>query len=132
MTRHYPVRYCSRLVEANFTSGTTNQKQYPHLGSDISSVWNFCACFSDVISWGNRWWHCKCHLFSLTTIPDKNTRLIVNVSQETAVINRKSKNNLPESVFSHNYQPLRQKRHQIVVNNPIVMLSFSLGVEVVS
>ena len=67
----------------------------------------------------------KCHLFSLTTIPDKNTRLIVNVSQETAVINRKSKNNLPESVFSHNYQPLRQKRHQIVVNNPILMLSFS-------
>ena len=74
----------------------------------------------------------KCHLFSQPTITDKNTRLIVNVSQETATINRKSKNNLPESVFSHNYQPLRQKRHQIVVNNPIVMLSFSLGVEVVS
>ena len=68
----------------------------------------------------------KCHLFSLTTIPDKNTRLIVNVSQETAVINRKSKNNLPESVFSHNYQPLRQKRHQIVVNNPILLLSIFL------
>ena len=67
----------------------------------------------------------KCHLFSQPTITDKNTRLIVNVSQETAVINRKSKNNLPESVFSHNYQPLRQKRHQIVVNNPILMLSFS-------
>ena len=74
----------------------------------------------------------KCHLFSQPTITDKNTRLIVNVSQETATINRKSKNNLPQSVFSHNYQPLRQKRHQIVVNNPIVMLSFSLGVEVVS
>ena len=68
----------------------------------------------------------KCHLFSLTTIPDKNTRLIVNVSQETAVINRKSKNNLPESVFSHNYQPLRQKRHQIVVNNLILLLSIFL------
>ena len=67
----------------------------------------------------------KCHLFSQPTITDKNTCLIVNVSQETAVIGRKSKNILPESVFSHNFQPLRQKRHQIVVNNPILMLSFS-------
>ena len=23
----------------------TNHKHYPHLGSDTSSVWNFCACF---------------------------------------------------------------------------------------
>ena len=29
---------------------------YPDLGSDTSSVWNFCARFSDVISWGNQWW----------------------------------------------------------------------------
>ena len=28
----------------------------PDLGSDASSVWNFCARFSDVISWGNQWW----------------------------------------------------------------------------
>ena len=21
--------------------------------------WNFCACSSDIISWGNLWWHCK-------------------------------------------------------------------------
>ena len=28
----------------------------PDLGSDTSSVWNFCARFSDVISWGNQWW----------------------------------------------------------------------------
>ena len=126
MTRHYPVRYCSRLVEANFTSGTTNQKQYPHLGSDISSVWNFCACFSDVISWGNRWWHRKMSsVFSAHHNRQKHLSDSINVSQETAVIRRKSKNNLPESVFSHNYQPLRQKRHQNVVNNPILMLSFS-------
>ena len=65
----------------------------------------------------------KCHLFSLTTIPDKNTRLIVNVSQETAVINRKSKNNLPESVFSHNYQPLRQKRHENTKDTKVIDLS---------
>ena len=30
---------------------------YPDLGCDTSSVWNFCACSSDVISWGNKWWH---------------------------------------------------------------------------
>ena len=34
---------CFWLVEANFTSGTTNQKHYPDLGSDASSVWNFCV-----------------------------------------------------------------------------------------
>ena len=28
----------------------------PDLGSDASSVWNFCGRFSDVISRGNRWW----------------------------------------------------------------------------
>ena len=28
---------------------------YPDLGSDASSVWNFCACFSDVISRENQW-----------------------------------------------------------------------------
>ena len=30
---------------------TTDQKRYPDLGSDASSVWNFCALFPDVI-WG--------------------------------------------------------------------------------
>ena len=34
---------CFWLVEANFTSGTTNQKHYPNPGSDASSVWNFCV-----------------------------------------------------------------------------------------
>ena len=86
------------------------------------SVWNFCTCFSDVILWGNRWWHCK---MSSVFSAHHNRQKHSSVSQKTAVINRKSKNNLPESVFSHNFQPLRQKRHQIVVNNPILMLSFS-------
>ena len=44
------------LVEANFPRGTANQKHYPELGSDASSVWNFSACFSDVIARGNRLW----------------------------------------------------------------------------
>ena len=29
------------------------------LDSDVSSVWNFCPCFSDVISWRNCWWRRK-------------------------------------------------------------------------
>ena len=33
-----------------------HKRYYPDLGSDASSVWNFWARFSDVISWGNRWW----------------------------------------------------------------------------
>ena len=43
-----------------FTS--TYQKHYPDLGSDASSVWNFCTFFSDVISQGNQWWLVKCCL----------------------------------------------------------------------
>ena len=31
----------------------------PDLGSDASSVWNFCACFVDVISRRRRWWRRK-------------------------------------------------------------------------
>ena len=34
---------------------STNQKHYPGLGSDASSVWNFCARLSDVIWWGSQW-----------------------------------------------------------------------------
>ena len=34
---------------------SANQKHYPDLGSDASSVWNFCVRFSDVIWWGNQW-----------------------------------------------------------------------------
>ena len=34
----------------------TNQKHYPDLESDASSVWNFCCRFSDVISRANPWW----------------------------------------------------------------------------
>ena len=37
----------------------------PYLGSDASSVWNFCARFSDVISQGNQWWRRKMWAVSL-------------------------------------------------------------------
>ena len=33
-----------------------SEEYYPDLGSDTSSVWNFCSRFSDVISTGNQWW----------------------------------------------------------------------------
>ena len=43
----------------------SNQTQYPDLGSDLSSVWNFCALCSDVISRGNQSdGVAKCRLFS--------------------------------------------------------------------
>ena len=42
-----------------FPGSVTNQKHHPNLSSDTSSVWNFFAHSSDVISQGNQWWHCK-------------------------------------------------------------------------
>ena len=29
----------------------------PRSGHSASSVWNDCTHFSDIISWGNQWWH---------------------------------------------------------------------------
>ena len=43
------------LNQISHIIGTINQKHYPNLGSDASSVWNFCAHFSDVIWQGNHW-----------------------------------------------------------------------------
>ena len=43
------------MPRGKFTSA--NQKHYPDMGSNTSSVWNFCALFSDVISRGKEWWH---------------------------------------------------------------------------
>ena len=37
------------------TFALTNQEHYPQLGSEASSVWNFCGLFSGVISRGNCW-----------------------------------------------------------------------------
>ena len=48
--------WCLWLVEANFSPDTTNQKCYPDPGFETSSVWNFCARFSDVISREIKWW----------------------------------------------------------------------------
>ena len=37
----------------------TNQKHYPDLGGDASSVRNLCTRLSNVISRENQWWRCK-------------------------------------------------------------------------
>ena len=64
MTRHHPD-----LSSASYRLKlSTNEKHYPDLGSDASSVWNFCSCSSDVISRGNKtikWW---CHENSKTRL----------------------------------------------------------------
>ena len=36
-------------IFVGWSTFSTSQNHYPDLGSDASSVWNFCACFSDVI-----------------------------------------------------------------------------------
>ena len=62
MTRHYlDLRNYLWLVMPRVKFASTNQKHYPDLGSDVLSVWNFLAHFSDVSSRGNHWW---CRLFS--------------------------------------------------------------------
>ena len=49
MTRHYLHPFGWKLA-------STNQQHYSHLRSDASSIWKFCSRFSDVISWGKKWW----------------------------------------------------------------------------
>ena len=48
--------YCFWLVEENFSRCMTNQKHFPNLSCNTSSVWNFCSRCSDIISRGNQWW----------------------------------------------------------------------------
>ena len=57
MTRHCPdLGIASDRMKQIFPRDKTNQKHYPHLGSDESKKWNFCARLSDVISRGNQLW----------------------------------------------------------------------------
>ena len=50
---------CFWLVVLHGKFALANQKHYPDLGSDTSSVWNSCARCSDVISQGNQLWRHK-------------------------------------------------------------------------
>ena len=68
------------LVQANTNNvhlphgkfDSPNQKPYPDLGSDMSSVSNLCACFSDRTSGET-----KCRLFSQGTCTGKFRPLIL-------------------------------------------------------
>ena len=42
------------LVEVSFPCGKTNQEHCPDLGSNASSVWNFCTHFSVITLWENQ------------------------------------------------------------------------------
>ena len=44
------------------------------LGSDVSSVWNFCTCFLDVISQGNLWFFLQAKVSSAGGLLDCNGR----------------------------------------------------------
>ena len=51
--------------EANFSCSTLmNQKLYPYLGSETSSVWDFFSHCSNVILRGNQWRHEMFTVFS--------------------------------------------------------------------
>ena len=43
--------WCFWWVGENFSFNRTNQKYHSDLKSDGSSIWNFCAHFSDIIRW---------------------------------------------------------------------------------
>ena len=53
MNCHYP----------DLVSASDRLKYYSDLGRETSSVWNFCSCSSDIISWGSQPIK-KCRLFS--------------------------------------------------------------------
>ena len=48
------IQVCVALLIGWSPRSTTNQRHYPDLSSDGSSVWNFGASFTDVISRGNQ------------------------------------------------------------------------------
>ena len=65
--------YCFWLLLTWLSKFSANQKHYPDLGSDSSSVWNFCSPPSDVISRGETTGGVvKGRLFSKGTIVDKS------------------------------------------------------------
>ena len=66
MMRQYPDlgRGSDWLKQISITAQPISQKHFADLGSDTSSVWNFCRRSSGAISGG----FAKYRLFSLTTL----------------------------------------------------------------
>ena len=50
----HSTHFCIQLL-IGWKFASSNQKQYPDLGCDRSSVWNFCARFLDVTWCRNHW-----------------------------------------------------------------------------
>ena len=74
---------------------TTNQKRYPDPGSDASSVWNFCALFSDVIWSGGEASNsvAKCRLFCQGT---RSKASFESQNKTLWVARRYTSNSIPE------------------------------------
>ena len=57
------------IGRAAWEFASINQKHYPDLGIDSSSVWDSCSRPSDITSWRNQWWrparNVSCFLGSL-------------------------------------------------------------------
>ena len=70
------------VVLIGWKFASDNQKHYPDLGSDASSVWNFCTCFSDVISRGN-WWWCRGMLVVFSGWRNHSCRVIICLLSNT-------------------------------------------------
>ena len=64
-----------------FASANQKHNVNPDLGSDASSIWNFCGRFSDVISCGNRWWRREMS----TVFSSKEKKTISRGSTQTAL-----------------------------------------------
>ena len=84
------------MVKANHALSNSAQKHYPDLGSETSSVWNFCVRSSNVISRGTQCWRGEksvrmstAHRFVRSVIQRRAHRTRANVplagKQETVV-----------------------------------------------
>ena len=69
--------WCFRLVEEPFPRGMTNQKHYPSLSSDTSSVWNFCARSRRNFMGRKLQWHREMSAFFPEQIPDSKIKTAV-------------------------------------------------------
>ena len=68
MMCHYPDGTSDWPCHVGNCFNQSEVRNHTDLGSDVSSVWNFCACFSGVISQGNQWWRRKCRLFAQAVV----------------------------------------------------------------
>ena len=98
------------LVEANLPCCRTNQKYYPDLGSDTSSVWNFCICSSDVTLQGNQWW-CLMSAVFLGLVPWKGVHFFWRISAWQANLILTTEKNC---LFSHWFNPYHVTTRPII------------------